>query len=621
MTQTPQEKQKQPTRWLVPFPEKKAVTGHPCRDACNNNAKQGELLLYFLQESSWELDRQGLDESCKVVKFTRSHKDILKRVNISEKTLIQFLKQFNTWGFVLSESYGKVFTVQAEPIYQAMYFPVFTKKIRQKSLPSTSEEATTSNAAQESCNVYLLQQRVEALEQVQLYNIALEARVQALSEALEQESCKVVKLQKKVEASKLYNSAPNTWIEAVSQALQIPVPIDSSREEESIDYSREKERAIALMPLPIFAEDGDTFIEDLLSPTPEEVVDLLEDVKEGYKRVTDKHKALSLVAVTADTAVSSGNTASDVPIASRDYVTSDTESHSHISSDVTQATEPMSSGVESSGYVKDPAQEVIASKSGSADVPPTSEAPRQSHDALSVPTTGTSSPPSASGPLPAKDTASALPASTVLTPGASRTQRAAGAGSKGKGKQQQTDVLLEAPLQEPDMHGPWNNEKVVQYTEWCNEQRYRESERNRQLKAAKDIHQDDSSLTLEQYKQAYDERNDEWWQKEQGKLHVTHMKGKERNSGIDRMHAMLDRISARNKVKSNGKEQQNSSHKRASSPHMETDPASFISKTLDTERNDQRIKAMMEKSAQIRAERSAAQQAAAAPTPVYGYRC
>ena len=134
MTQTPQN----PKRWFIPYPEKKAITGHPCQDACNGNLKMGQLLKYFLSEASWELERQNLPESCKVVKFTRSHEHILKKVNISEKSLIQFLKQFNAWNFVLSESYGKVFTVQADPIRKAMYHPVFTKKPRQKKFTSTS---------------------------------------------------------------------------------------------------------------------------------------------------------------------------------------------------------------------------------------------------------------------------------------------------------------------------------------------------------------------------------------------------------------------------------------------------------------------------------------------------
>src|SRR6266480_957744 len=155
----------QPKRWLVPYPEKKALTGHPCQDACNGNQKMGQLLHYFLCEASWELERQELDESCKVVKFTRSHEHILKRVHISEKSLIQFLKQLNAWNFVLSEQYGKEFTIQAEPIQKAMYTPVFTKKMRRKSCTSTSENTTTSSEPGEvieSCKVYFLHEEVEA---------------------------------------------------------------------------------------------------------------------------------------------------------------------------------------------------------------------------------------------------------------------------------------------------------------------------------------------------------------------------------------------------------------------------------------------------------------------------
>jgi hypothetical protein len=109
--------------------------------------------------------------------------------------------------------------------------------------------------------------------------------------------------------------------------------------------------------------------------------------------------------------------------------------------------------------------------------------------------------------------------------------------------------LIDAPLMEPDMSGPWAAEKVVQYAEFHNGKRYAERVRKGQIEAARAIHRDDGTLTLEQFKQAYDERNDEWWRKEQGNLHTTHMRSKERSSGIIRLYAMLDRIEARKRKK------------------------------------------------------------------------
>jgi hypothetical protein len=49
-------------------------------------------------------------------------------------------------------------------------------------------------------------------------------------------------------------------------------------------------------------------------------------------------------------------------------------------------------------------------------------------------------------------------------------------------------------------------------------------------------------LTLEQFKLAYDECcRDGWWRSEVGDLHVKHMQGKIKNSGVTRLYAMLRR--------------------------------------------------------------------------------
>ncbi len=102
--------------------------------------------------------------------------------------------------------------------------------------------------------------------------------------------------------------------------------------------------------------------------------------------------------------------------------------------------------------------------------------------------------------------------------------------------------LLEFPLSVPDMHGKWNDDKVVQYAEWCHNKRYAEVMRDEQLKAAAAIHAKDRTLTLEQYKQAHDRRFDAWWkEKKRGKLHVSDMKARG-SSGIDRVHEMLEQI-------------------------------------------------------------------------------
>lgn len=109
--------------------------------------------------------------------------------------------------------------------------------------------------------------------------------------------------------------------------------------------------------------------------------------------------------------------------------------------------------------------------------------------------------------------------------------------------------LIDAPLVEPDMSGPWTAEKCVQYAEFHNDKRYPDKQRKVQIEAARALYRDDKSLTLAQFKQAYDERDDDWWRSTQVMLHVSHMRSKERSSGMVRLYAMLDRIEAREKKK------------------------------------------------------------------------
>lgn len=103
--------------------------------------------------------------------------------------------------------------------------------------------------------------------------------------------------------------------------------------------------------------------------------------------------------------------------------------------------------------------------------------------------------------------------------------------------------LLHANLEEPEMTGRWSNEKCVQYEEWKNKKRCRESIRPVQLAAAQWLHEQDPTLALEQFKLAYDEIFP-WWRANNGPLHVSDMKTEQKNN-IIRLYAMLDRIEAR----------------------------------------------------------------------------
>lgn len=109
--------------------------------------------------------------------------------------------------------------------------------------------------------------------------------------------------------------------------------------------------------------------------------------------------------------------------------------------------------------------------------------------------------------------------------------------------------LLDTPLTEPSMSGTWNAETIVQYAEYKNNRRYSPKARETQLAAAKKLHAKDKTLTLEQFKAAYDRRFDAWWLEHCKKLDVSDMASKDSKSVI-RLYAMLEDIE-QDKVKAN----------------------------------------------------------------------
>jgi hypothetical protein len=121
-------------------------------------------------------------------------------------------------------------------------------------------------------------------------------------------------------------------------------------------------------------------------------------------------------------------------------------------------------------------------------------------------------------------------------------------GKAGQKTTSQQMTLIEDTLIEPDMTGPWTAEKVVQYAEWGNGKRYPDKQRAVQIEAARCLHREDASLTLEQFKLAYDECKDAWWRANVGDLHVKHMQSKIKASGIVRLYAMLRRAEQHKKV-------------------------------------------------------------------------
>ena len=111
---------------------------------------------------------------------------------------------------------------------------------------------------------------------------------------------------------------------------------------------------------------------------------------------------------------------------------------------------------------------------------------------------------------------------------------------------QQENVLLVAPLAEPDMSGPWCDEALVLYAEWHNGERYQGPLRKVQLHTSKWLHMQDPALTLAQVKLAYDDWA-EWWEKhEKGPLHLSDLTVEMKN-GVMRLYAGLAMSEAKEK--------------------------------------------------------------------------
>lgn len=92
----------------------------------------------------------------------------------------------------------------------------------------------------------------------------------------------------------------------------------------------------------------------------------------------------------------------------------------------------------------------------------------------------------------------------------------------------------------PPADAPWPcPETAVRIVEAKLGKAYRANARDKQLVFAKRMFREDPDLTRAQFETAYDERDDDWWHKHKGLLHVQHMVEK------DRVHEMLDRIEGR----------------------------------------------------------------------------
>lgn len=157
MNTEPTEKRK----GIIQFPKDKIRC---LETACHGNNRIGRLLDYFIYGANLEAERHGLEESCKVVTLIRKQKDIFEKLNfnISRKTFIGYIRLLNEWGYVSSEPYGKVFTVNGEAIQAALDTPPDEKSC---SVVVKKPKVVDSEKVVLEQKVVELQQKVEVLEQ------------------------------------------------------------------------------------------------------------------------------------------------------------------------------------------------------------------------------------------------------------------------------------------------------------------------------------------------------------------------------------------------------------------------------------------------------------------------
>lgn len=179
--------------WLVTAPNDDESFLRHLQAACYGNEQIARLLIHMLYLARYEAERQHQPKSCKVVKFTRKHDDILVELknklkfNISKKTLIRYFDLLNEWGYVGSKRYGREFTVCIETIQQAVNNPPALPEPKQydrhpqKSCSTTTLQHSPSNEHEE---LLLLREKVEGLqlkfEHLQLNVVALQEFVDSL---------------------------------------------------------------------------------------------------------------------------------------------------------------------------------------------------------------------------------------------------------------------------------------------------------------------------------------------------------------------------------------------------------------------------------------------------------
>lgn len=186
---------------IVQFPERGKAR---CLEAiCYGNDRIAGLLDYFIYGADLEAEHQKLEEGCKVVTFTRKHKDILEKLkfNISRKTLIRYLDLLDKWGYVSSATYSRIFTVNGDKIQEALANPPRKSPRKPRATKSckveNESEQKVVDLSQENNPTTL--QLLEIIQKLEQKVVDLEQKVESLQPSnVVDLQLKVVELQQMV---------------------------------------------------------------------------------------------------------------------------------------------------------------------------------------------------------------------------------------------------------------------------------------------------------------------------------------------------------------------------------------------------------------------------------------
>jgi hypothetical protein len=202
--------------WQVKFQEDDCTPQFSKRSliaACRGNKRRADILDQFLLAGSWKVSNLKLPAG-EAVEISKSHEEIRAKLpyTVSNSTLVADLDALNEWGFVLSERYGRTFTVQFKEIQAAMDNPPPVEK-KPRGKHATKRKQTESSNIRTFSKVE--HSEVSKVSNLELSRSDLLAKVSKLEDYVLKLEEKVLTLEEKVltlELSEVPSCPSTSWL-------------------------------------------------------------------------------------------------------------------------------------------------------------------------------------------------------------------------------------------------------------------------------------------------------------------------------------------------------------------------------------------------------------------------